>query len=205
MPKQYLIFDFDGTLVDSLWDTGKTILSILSEVPDTNINKANEYFLKSTWTPLIQQIEEFYTWRNINSRELSEKIYAEFLTFDWQFFPWVREKIQELAGKYTLFLTTGNSTPVAEKNLKKAGIYEYFAIVLGSEKILKWHQHLEIFGWYSQDKEFYQKSIYIGDGSSDRDFAREKWIDFIHIGNSGIDKYEIPSVVDIDSILNLLT
>ena len=65
-------------------------------------------------------------------------------------------------------------------------------------------EHLNIFKEYSKDKVFFKNSIYVWDGHSDRIFAKEAWIDFIHIWNNKKDKYEIKSVKDIDNILNKL-
>lgn len=56
---------------------------------------------------------------NVDIQKLCDAIYADIYELDCIFFPRVPEKIRELSKRYTLFLTTGNSTPTALKYLKK--------------------------------------------------------------------------------------
>ena len=204
MTKQYLIFDLDGTLIESVHDSEEIILGYLSEIPQIDMYIARTTLTNTWWTPLLQQLVIICQWLDIDTKELTQRIYGGILELDCRLFDGVSQKIQELAVNYTLFLTTGNSTPAAIKHLKKWWIYECFDIVLWSDEIPKWHDHLEIFQKSTNDDEFYKKAVYIGDGNSDRVFASEKWIDFIHIGNQQIDTYEIQSVVQIQDILSML-
>lgn len=202
--KKYLIFDLDWTLIESMWDTINMVLDMLLKIEWTDIEKAKYIFFTTAWTPLLTQLEMLYEWfQNVDCKKLTQDIYNEILKLDTNFFPWVLQKVLELKNDYKLFLTTWNSTPTAIKHLKNWWIYEHFEIVLWSDEIHKWELHLEIFEEYSNDTDFYNKSIYIWDGDADRLFASKKWIDFIHIWNDKVDKYEINSVCEIDEILKI--
>jgi phosphoglycolate phosphatase-like HAD superfamily hydrolase len=199
--KKYLIFDLDWTLIESQW----SIFNLLEDFFKKNFpelkEKAMYIFKMWKWRPLFDQLEDIFEdkekaeiYKKIIYNNLNEKI-------KWSFFFKIPEKIKELSKKYKLFLTTWNSTTFAKNTLKKWNILDCFELVYWSDKILKWEEHLELFKEYSWDENFYEKSFYIWDWNADREFAKQKNIDFIHIWNDNIDKYEIESVVNIDDIL----
>jgi len=203
--KKYIIFDLDWTLIQSMSNAVKIILEYLSKIPKVDLEKAKYIFKTTPWTALKTQIEYIFEWnKNINTNIITKEIYENLLNYDADFFEWIPKKIKELCKKYKLFLTTWNSTKVAIKHLKKWWIIDCFELIYWSDKILKWIEHLNIFKEYSKDKDFFKNSIYVWDGHSDRIFAKEAWIDFIHIWNNKKDKYEIKSVKNIDNILNKL-
>lgn len=202
--KKYLIFDLDGTLIESMSNSVQIIIDTLNDIPDTDFEKVRYIFATTAGTPLVRQLKMVYEDREIDCNDLTEKIYDKLLHLEAHFFPGVIEKIHELKHDYMLFLTTGNSTPTAYKHLQKWGILEYFEIILWSDEIHKGPEHLEIFQNHIWEKDFYKKAVYIWDGDADRMYAQSKEIDFIHIGNESKDLYEIPSVSQIDAILPLL-
>jgi len=203
MKKEYLIFDLDWTLIESMSDTVKIITNYLKQIPNTDFEKVRYVFSTTPWMALKKQIELIYNWYNdIDSEKITLEIYEQLLKQDANFFEWIIEKIKELSNNYKLFLTTWNSTEVAIKYLTEWWIKDKFELIYWSDKILKWKDHLEIFKEYSLDKDFYRKSFYIWDWNSDREFAKSCNIDFIHVWNSKIYKYEIDSVKDIDIILS---
>lgn len=203
MQKKYLIFDLDGTLIESVSESEKVVLSVLSEIPQINLDEARYLFENTKGTPLVKQLEQLCEWLDIDTFAVSRKIYEEIYKLDCVFFPGVPEKIRELSKKYALFLTTENSTPTALKYLNMWWIYDCFSVILGSDDILKWTDHLECFQTFTEDTEFYMNAVYIWDGNSDRTFAHEKNIDFIHIGMWWEDQYELSSVSLMD-IMNLI-
>jgi len=200
----YIIFDLDWTLINS---THK-ILDIIEDYfldnyPDYYDN-ARYYFENSFGQSLQKQLQHIFQDKKLAEQE-TKKIYKILwdLRNKIKFFPWVKEKIKELYQKwYKLFLTTGSSTDFAIKTLKDWWIYDYFELVIWSDKILKWEEHLELFKQYSQDDDFFKKSIYIWDWNMDKIFAWEKNIKFIRVGNRWTNKENrIKSIVEIDKYL----
>ncbi len=197
--KKYLIFDLDGTLVESNQKSEAIVLGHLFSIPWINRELAKSIFESTLGTPLLRQLEIICEWLPLDKKIICNKIYSDIFELDCNFFPGVPQKIRELSNIFTLFLTTGNSTPTALKYLKKWEIEDCFSLILGSESILKWSEHLESFRNSSRDPYFYEHSVYIWDGESDRRFALEKGIDFIHIGTEWKDQYELSSVSLIDT------
>ena len=201
--KKNLIFDLDWTLIESMSETLNIVVKyILDNFENKDQETVRYYMSQSAWTPLLIQLQKTLVWETSDSiQKACDDIYEEIWKHNWEFFEWVPEKIKELSKTYKLFLTTWNSTYVAKKYLTKWWIIDLFEVVLWSDKILKWNDHLENFKEYSEDENFYENSYYIWDGNSDREFAEAKDIEFIHIWNEWIDKYEIKSVINIDNIL----
>lgn len=201
--KKYLIFDLDWTLIcstnkiiDIIWDY---FLEHYPELSDT----ARYYLENSQGMSLQEQMEAVF-----NDKSLAEKVTKELymilntLRDKVSFIPWVQEKIKELSKKYTLFLTTWSSTRFAKNSLKDWGIEDCFDLIYGSDEILKWKDHIDIFKDYSQDKDFYKNSLYIWDWDMDKIFAMEAWIDFVRVWTRWISNEDkISTVVQIDKIL----
>lgn len=204
MYKKYLIFDLDWTLIKSMTWTVSIIWTYLNNLfNDLSINNITDLINNTAWSPLLVQLKEILKDKQwIDIKKICHEIYEELWKHDSDFFPWIPEKINELSKNYKLFLTTWNSTFVANKFLVKWWIKSNFEVILWSDDILKWNQHLEYFKDFTKDEDFYKKSFYIWDWNSDRNFAKEKEIDFIHIWNDKTDKYEIQSVAEINNILN---
>jgi phosphoglycolate phosphatase-like HAD superfamily hydrolase len=204
--KKNIIFDLDWTLINSNNDFHDLVFKKFEDIPWTDMVFARKFCEENDWSPVIRQIEAIYEGReDINKQALTEEIYNDIEANNAiNFFNWVPEKIIELSQKYNLYLTTWNSDSFAKKALIKAWIYDLFELVYGCTKYYKWEHHLKMFKNYSEDEDFFRNSVYVWDGTSDRKFAKNEGIDFIHIWNEGKDKYEIESVVDIDKILKIL-
>ncbi len=203
--KKYIIFDMDWTLIKSKNDSIKIIVEHLTNIYNCEKDKVKYIMTTTQWMPLIEQLKTIFDNDvKVNYEKIRDEIYDLILENDATFFEWVIDKIKELKKDYSLFLSTGNSTEAAVKYLKQWWIYEDFELVYWSEKIPKWNEHIQIFKEYTQDENFYKKATYVWDWDSDRFFAEQAWIDFIHIWDEEIDKYEISSVKNIDKILKIL-
>lgn len=203
--KKYLIFDLDGTLLKSNENLINLVVDFLWEKYD--ISKQDFlYFLNQTrWVSLKEQLREFFKISGEKLENLTKEVYNKIMTSKNEFFIGVPEKIKELSKKYTLFLSTWNSTIFAEENLEKANIKDLFLKILWSEKIAKWPEHINIFKNLVNDENFEENAIFIWDWQNDRAITKHFKMDFIHIDenleNKYNDKYEIKSVGDIDKIL----
>ena len=200
--KKYIIFDLDWTLIESMQDTLKIVFDELEKIPWTDMELARYVFTQTMWKPLKKQLELVYTNKtNEEIEKITNQIYKRLSSQQPQFFPWTIQTVKKLCKDYKLFLSTWNSTDFAIKTLEKWWIKDCFEVILWSDKILKWPDHLEYFKNYTNDEDFYKKAIYVGDGNSDREFAKWKNITFVHIGNDGKDEYEIREVGELIGIL----
>ncbi len=201
--KKYIIFDLDWTLIESMSDTLKIVFDELEKIPWTDMELARYVFTQTMWKPLKKQLELVYPNKtNEEIEKITQQIYQRLSNQEPQFFPWSIETIKKLCKDYKLFLSTWNSTSFAIKTLERWWIKDCFELILGSDKILKWPDHLEYFKNHTNDEDFYKKAIYVWDGNSDREFAKSKNTTFIHIGNDGKDEYEIR---EIGNLLNIIS
>ena len=203
--KRYLIFDLDGTLIKSVSNSLNVVLDYLEKIPWTDIDYAKYVFYQTMWKPLKKQIEIIYPDKSQEEIDkITKWLYNELEKLDSEFFPWVPDLVKRLSKKYDLFLTTWNSTKVAKEHLKKAGILDDFKVVLWSDSLLKWPEHMEYFKNFAQDEDFFKKAIYVWDGNSDREIAKMYGVTFVHIWKDGKDKYEIPVVTELEKILPVI-
>jgi len=203
--KKYLIFDLDGTLIKSVDNVLEVILNQLRKYSDYDEDLVRYVFTQTWWKPLKAQIKLIFPNKSQEEIEkITMDIYDKLANLKSEFFSQAPELIKNLCKDYKLYLTTWNSTQFAKQHLEEAWIYQCFEKVLGSDRILKWPEHLQIFKELSGDKDFFEKTVYIWDGNSDREFAKMFGIDFVHIWNEGKDKYEISVVTELPEILLLL-
>ena len=200
---KYIIFDLDWTLINS---THKIIDIIedyfLENYPDYYDN-ARYCVENSFWMSLQEILKNIFNDKDLAEKE-AKKIYKLLgsLRDKVKFFPWIKEKLKTLSKDYKFFLTTWSSTKFAKQTLEDWNIKQHFEKIIWSDKILKWHGHLEIFEKLSFDKDFYKNSIYIWDWEMDKLFSWEKNIDFVRVWNRW-EKNEkrIISVTEIDKFL----
>ena len=203
--KKYLIFDLDGTLVKSVGHGAILIHDFFKEHAPDFLESSDYVFATTAGTPFVRQLEMIFGEWHEKIPFFKDTIYDMLLNeCEHDFFEGAIEKISELSQKYTLFLTTGNSTAFAIKAFQQWNILECFRKVLWSESVLKGKDHLEIFFQETGDSDFYKNAVYIWDGPADRTFAHDAGIDFIHIWNEKKDRYEIVTVAHIDTILEIL-
>ena len=188
--------------VDNVLDV---VLDELSKYSWYDEDLARYVFTQTGWKPLKAQVRLIFPDKSEKEiEEITQNTYNRLANLKSEFFPQVPELIKNLCKDYKLYLTTWNSTQFAKQHLEEAWIYHCFEKVLGSDSILKWPEHLQIFKNLSCDENFFEKAVYIWDGNSDREFAKMFGIDFVHIWNEGKDKYEIPVVNQLPEVLSLL-
>lgn len=200
--KKYIIFDFDGTLLQSNSSNKKVILDYISEhFPETDISYTSSYLHDTAWKPLKVQLEHILRGEDIDFEKITLDIYTLLQDVPASLFDGVPEIIQKFSQNYTLFLSTGSSTKYAKMHLQDGWIDTCFQEIYGSDVVPKWPDHIHIFTDSSEDDRFCEYAIFVWDGNNDREVAKNAGIDFIHIWNSGTDKYEIESVAEIECIL----
>ena len=202
--KKYLIFDLDWTLLDSHWNNSKKIFNYIKE-------NLPEYITKSENT--LKNMYIFSNLKNILKDFLPEEEYKKHINWIikaldkdiWKskLFEWVAELIEKLSKEYKLYLSTWSPQYALEEILLNAWILKYFEITKWSNVIPKSIKHIEIFKDYSEDQDFEKYSVLIWDWDSDRNIAKESWIDFVRIWEKDLAwETSISRVVEIESILD---
>lgn len=203
--KKYLIFDLDGTLVQSAQQIDKIIYNYIQENLDPELMEHARYLIKNNQGMSIYEwIEILLECDKQTAKFHWDKIYKEInkVTDEIDFFEWIPEKIQELSKKYTLFLSTWNSDKFAKKILKQWEIYDCFEKIMWSSFIPKSPQHIKNFIEHTNDEDFIDSAVFIWDGQMDEAIAQFYWMDFIHISPFKENKFQIKSVNQIDDILD---
>lgn len=203
--KKYLIFDLDGTLIQSSNQISEIIYKYIAENIDPELLDTARYIIESNqWISLKEWFTILLDWDKESANFHSNIIYTKInnIKDNIIYFEWIVEKIHKLSNKYRLFLSTWNSDIFANDILKKWWILSCFDKVLWSSNILKSPLHIDEFINCTWDENFCDKAIFIWDGQRDQEIAEAMNIEFIHISNTWKNKYEIQSVVDIDSILD---
>lgn len=201
--KRYIIFDFDATLLNSEDILDREIYSLIQsykpEYLDTYLYIWNSYNGRP-YVDIVHAIFKDPQDRLYIENQIQEIIKKNENTF-W-FFPWVPEIVEELSKNYMLFISSGGYTEYITPLLKKVWIDRFFAHVQGSEIIPKSKQHIEIFKEITQDPDFENFALSIGDGLREKEVAKECGIDFIQIGKPWSHEYEISGVSELIDYLH---
>ena len=207
--KQYIIFDLDGTLIQSTESSFEIQYNILKKyIPDLERDYLKYYFNQTAGTALEEQLDTLCKNKleSTEIKKITDEIYEAIIEHrdEVSFFPWVETMLQNLHSEYKFFLSTWNSDQYAQKILSEAGLDSYFEKILGSSIVHKSVEHIKIFSEIACDDEFAQKAIYIWDGNTDRDIAQSAWIDFIKVWEEWIDSYEVDHTTDAMDIITQL-
>jgi phosphoglycolate phosphatase-like HAD superfamily hydrolase len=141
-----VVFDLDGTLLDDLGLIGGVAASVLREAFGTPEEEGRIHYLATTGMPFEAQLAQLYpaapaelratTARTFHQRKVTEA-YARAHPF-----PEVPKLLKRLAqDRWTLVVSTGAETEVAEILLEREGLRYWFEEVLGSGQGTK-REHL---------------------------------------------------------------
>lgn len=175
---KYGIFDVDGNLVDSMPIYTETFSGILFRTFGISVEESNKYYLVSTGMPLDIQFKYMLEKNDKSTGRIEEMVKEFFNIINWRDYSWyqgAKKLIRELhCRNFVLFVTTGSQTSVTEKKLEKAGLANYFKLVLGSSKILKGPEHIKKFAQSISlsVEEFSKQTFYCGDGPRDMEIAK---------------------------------
>ena len=207
--KKYIIFDMDGTLIESD-DTSFPIIfeHLKTYLPDLDYDYLKYYSIQTAGSPLMEQLKVIF--KNTLDEDTLKKITAEVYAIltdnsdKSKFFPGIIDFIKELQKTHTLFLSTGNSDEYALKKMAEWGIDVCFSRIIGSSIIGKSSEHIKIFKEITQDPDFEKNAIFIWDWNTDREIARANNITFIKVWKAGIDTFEVDRTIQAKAIIESL-
>ena len=119
--KKYIIFDLDGTLIDSNQIIDQTIIKEIGKKFPHLKNKITHILgEKNAGNSLKNTLDIVFEGEKIDTEKLAHKIYKKIFAQHKKihFLPGVLKKIKKLSKQYTLFLSTGSATDFAEKMLE---------------------------------------------------------------------------------------
>lgn len=194
---KYGIFDADGTLFDNMPLCAEAFYEIIknSNLPQST-KEIKRIYLETNGMNLNDQFKLIFNKYGVKySDTLINKLNKDFFALrdnspKWQnapLFPDTKKLLKILRkNSIRLFISSGSNTDEIIFRLKKAGIFEYFEIVQGAEKIPKGQKHIELFAKFCglATQNFASQAFLISDGPNDMALAKKTGIFAIGITNT---------------------
>ncbi len=183
---QYLLFDLDGTLTDSMEGITKCVAYALEHF-DIYVKDLTELY-PFIGPPLKESFREFYHFSDEQIEVATKKYHERFAEkgmFENRLYDGISELLEKLNGKgcYTLMLATSKPEVFAKQILAYFGIDKQFAFAGGSELGgLRTHK-AEVIQYVLESNHItdLEKVVMIGDRKHDILGARETGIDSIGV------------------------
>lgn len=196
MDYEYIFFDFDGTLVNTVEGTAKSAQYALNQlsINTDNIDNLGRIFCGP---PLKESFSKFLTDENDIKRaiELYKKYQAENTIELSKIYNGIKELLERLKEKgKSLNVVTLKSKETTIKILEFLGIYQYFDNIIGMCNEFPNQNKKEMLKYVTQKIDT-NKAIMIGDRKSDIEAGNYCKIDTIAV-LYGMDSFEILSTVN---------
>jgi phosphoglycolate phosphatase len=193
--KQLLIFDMDGTLIDS----GDVISNTINYVR-TNIGlkeMPKDELLTNLNNPDINSSEFFYGTSAFTDEqtELFGKYYHENCIKDILLYDGIKELLETMSKHFTLSIATNASVEFAKKMIEYLNIDHYFDYIIGSNnvKVAKPDPEMLLNTVETLNIKI-EDSILIGDSNKDKNAAKACKMDYLLV-NWGFTKHNHTSVI----------
>jgi phosphoglycolate phosphatase len=202
MNKGIIVFDMDGTLINSMDDHAKIFSTILNRWYEIPITLSKKIYFQTAGQPLniqYSKVLNFITIPNIKIRsenEFIEEFWSGVVKKKPKLFPHTIAilEILQKAG-YILCLSTGCSKFVMEKKLQDSKIEHFFKIKMASDydspnglKKGKDHINYLLKTLKISLNSFVERSIFIGDGTAEMELSNNYGILAIGITSTNSSK-----------------
>jgi len=173
-----ILFDFDGTLIDSFSAHYQAFEVTLAHF---NIVVTPELY-KQTYSPNWFAVYEAYGIPQEKYEEADNVWLAEAPKHEPQLFPQARPLLESLKNKFTLGLVTSGSRPRVLRDLTSTGILDFFQVMITGDDISKPKPDPEgLFLALDQLALPPDRALFVGDAREDYLMARAAGVPFIGI------------------------
>lgn len=134
-----IIFDFDGTIIDSESDISKIIVDTFREISINLDENDLNYIIGIKWINIFDYLFDKYNIKNVIQQiRLENNIMAKYYESleNIKIIPGVIDTIKELFTSYKIGLVSGSNIKDILFVLDKLDILKYFNVVLGAEDYL---------------------------------------------------------------------
>ncbi|WP_432633203.1 HAD family hydrolase [Brachyspira sp.] len=183
-----IIFDLDGTLIDSIPDIHKSINKSLEyinlpEIPIDNIRKyvgnGAKALIKRTLNYFVGKYDKKYL------ESLEEKMYNFYIQYYYEhcidetyLYEGVGDTLKKLfESNIDMFIITNKPNDIAVNTIKKLNIFNYFKAIIGDG--IYPYRKPDINIWFNLKNDYNlieDKTIMVGDGIPDYEFAKNSGI-----------------------------
>lgn len=176
--KRVVVFDMDGTLVDSMGNFGEIAASIISRYYGCGLAWAREQYKKTSGLPFPFQLEQFFPNNPLNAKAVLEFNREKETSYQGRPFYQDMEETLVWLKKRGVRLAVSSNNDQALVNQKLLDKAYYFDAILGYRPgFLKGKDH---FTWISRLLGVSKTEIiFIGDSLHDAQMAQESQISFI--------------------------
>jgi len=193
--KQLIIFDMDGTLINSGNVISNTINHVRTSLGLEVMSK--NLLLTSINNPDINPSEFFYGTKNFTKQhsKLFEDYYDENCLKDIILYDGIENLLQNISEHFTLSIATNASVEYAQKMTSHLGIDHYFDYFIGADKVSKPKPNPEMLLITIEKLNMQIKdSILIGDSHKDKNAAEACEMDYLLV-NWGFTQHEHIDVI----------
>ncbi len=175
---EIIVFDFDGTLLDSMTGFGDIAADVISRLFGRDVSWARDQYRQTSGLPFPFQLEKIFPGDLRNRQAVSEFDRIKMDTYPHRpFYPDFESTLTALKAEgYLLAISSNNDHRLLEWRLKEKS--SYFDFVLGfTEGFLKGKAH---FDWIKNQTGLQNSQIlFIGDSLHDAEMAQENAIPFV--------------------------
>lgn len=180
--KKIIVFDMDGTLVDSSDMIVSSVNFIRKNLGFEVLSK--DIVLKNINDPKIDANKFFYQdiYFDENLTQKCNRFYEENCTKNIKLFHGVNLLLDTLSKKYTLDIATNTYTDLSKKMLRSLGVEKYFTNIIGYDKVKNIKPSGDILFYSIQKHQLKNEAfLFIGDSDKDKICAKNANIDFLYI------------------------
>lgn len=193
--KQLIIFDMDGTLIDSGDAITNTVNFVRTNIGLTAMPK-NE-LLSNMNNPNINSAEFFYGTSEFTDEqtELFGKYYDQNCVKDISLYDGIKELLENISEYFTLSIATNASVEFAKKMIEHLNIDHHFDYIVGSNEVSTPKPHPEMLLNTLEALQIQNKhSILVGDSNKDKKAAEACDMDYLLV-NWGFSQHKQDNVI----------